>query len=133
VSRSGDGAKLRSALGVLLEREIARSGLSLNDFSRRAGVSPATASKLVNGQQRSASPRTLGKLAKVLDREPWQLEFLGADIPVDLSDIPEAAAPPGVLELGTAIEYAIDADPRIPPKRKRWLKQCVELARSAGT
>ena len=98
-------------------------------------MSPATVSKLVNGQQRSANPRTLEKLAKVLDREPWQLEFLGADIPVDLSvsDIPEAEAPPGVLELETAIEYAIDADPRIPPKRKRWLKQCVELARSAGT
>jgi hypothetical protein len=31
-----------------------------------------------------------------------------------------------------AIERAIDEDPRIPPKRKRWLKQCVELARSAG-
>ena len=123
---------LRSGLAIFLDREIRRSGLSLNEFSRRAGVSPATISKLVNGQQRSASRRTLEKLAKFLGHDLWGLELLAADIEVDFSGLPEPEPPPGVLELEMAIERAIDEDTRIPPKRKRWLKQCVELARSAG-
>jgi transcriptional regulator with XRE-family HTH domain len=124
--------ELRSGLGIVLEREIRRSGLSLNEFSKRASVPSATISKLVNGQQRSASRRTLAKLATFLGRETWHLEMLGSNIPVDFSGLPEPETPPGVLELEMAIERAIDEDPRIPPKRKRWLKQCVELARSAG-
>jgi transcriptional regulator with XRE-family HTH domain len=131
MSRNEEPA-LRSGLGVFLDREIRRSGLSLNEFGRRAGVSPATISKLVNGQQRSASRRTLEKLAEFLGHDLWGLELLGADIDVDLAGLPEPESPPGVLELEMAIERAIGEDPRIPPKRKRWLKQCVELARSAG-
>jgi len=122
---------LRSALGVFLERELRRSGLSLNEFSRRAGVLPATVSKLVNGQQQSASRATLAKLAKVVGCETWELEFLGSDIRIDWSDFPEVTPPSGVVELQSAIERAIDQDARIPPTRKRWLKEIVNLARTA--
>lgn len=119
----------RSALAVLIEREVARSGLSLTRFAREAGVSPATVSKLINGEQRSAHRPTLEKLAKYLGHEVWGLELLGADIPVDVPGLPEVEPPQGVLQLNSALEQAIDADTMIPPKRKKWLKQCVELAR----
>ena len=123
---------LRSALGVLLEQEIRKSGLSLSEFSRRAGVLPATVSKLVNGEQRSVNQKTMQKLATFLGRKVWHIEFLGAQEPLDADHMPEPHVPPAVAELLCSIEGAIDADPRIPPKRKRWLKQCVQLARSAG-
>jgi len=123
--------RLRSALGVLLEQEITRSRLSLNEFAKRAGVSPATVSRLVNGEQRSAQRATLEKLAKLLGDETWHLELLGSDIPMDKADLPEVDSPPGVLELELPLERAIDQDQRIPPTRKKWLKQCVEFARTA--
>jgi len=122
--------RLRGALGVLLEQEIARSGLSLNEFAKRAGVSPATLSRLVNGEQRSAQRTTLEKLARFLGDETWHLELLASDIPLDKAELPEVDSPPGVLELELAIEREIDNDQRIPPKRKKWLKQCVEFART---
>jgi transcriptional regulator with XRE-family HTH domain len=123
--------RLRSALGVLVEQEIARSRLSLNEFAKRAGVSPATVSRLVNGEQRSAQRATLEKLAKLLGDETWHLELLGSDIPMDKAELPEVDSPPGVLELELPLERAIDQDQRIPPTRKKWLKQCVEFARTA--
>ena len=123
-------AQLRGALGILLEREIEKSGLSLNDFSRRAGVLPATMSRLVNGQQRSATRATLAKLAVATGHDAESLEFLAADIPIDWSGFPEVTPPPGVVELQSEIERAIDTDSRISPRKKRWLKQCVEMARN---
>jgi len=118
-------------LGVLLEQEIARSRLSLNEFAKRARVSPATLSRLVNGEQRSAQRSTLEKLARFLGDETWHLELLASDIPLDKAELPEVDSPPGVLELELAIEREIDNDQRIPPKRKKWLKQCVQFARTA--
>lgn len=116
---------------MFLEDQISGSRLSLNEFAKRAGVSPATLSRLVNGEQRSAQRPTLEKLARSLGYELWHLELLGSDLPVDKAELPEVDTPPGVLELELAIERAIDQDQRIPPKRKKWLKQCVEFARTA--
>ena len=122
---------MRSGLGIFLEREIARTGISLNEFARRADVSPATLSRLVNGQQRSANRTTLEKIAKALGHDAWGLELLSTPIKVNFSELPEVESPPGVLELELAVERAIEQDARIPPKRKKWLKQCVEFARTA--
>jgi transcriptional regulator with XRE-family HTH domain len=122
---------MRSGLGIFLEREIMRAGVSLNEFARRANVSPATLSRLVNGQQRSANRATLEKIAKALGDDVWGLELLSTPIHVDYSDLPDVESPPGVRELELAIERAIEQDARIPPKRKKWLKQCVEFARNA--
>ena len=122
---------MRSGLGIFLEREITRAGVSLNEFARRASVSPATLSRLVNGQQRSANHATLEKIAKALGHDVWGLELLGTPIHVDYSDFPEVESPPAMRELELAIEREIDKDARIPPRRKKWLKQCVEFARTA--
>jgi transcriptional regulator with XRE-family HTH domain len=131
MTREHNEPELRGGLGILLEREIKRAGLTLNEFSRRAGVSPATVSRLVNGQQRSAEKATLDKLAAFLGREPWHLEMLGTGVPMDYSRLPQVESPAGILELELAVEREIDRDQRIPPKRKKWLKQCVEFARTA--
>lgn len=122
----------RSALGVFIEQELKKSGLSLNRFSKRAGVQPATVSNLINGEQQSANKKTLGKLAKALGREVWHLELLTSDAPIDVEGLARPTTPPGVLRAQSALEEAIDEDPTIPPRRKKWLKQCVEMSRISG-
>ncbi|MBM3474095.1 MAG: helix-turn-helix domain-containing protein [Armatimonadetes bacterium] len=126
---------MRSGLGILLEREIERRGLTVKEFAEGAGVPERVVLRLVRAQQRSAQRPTLEKLAAATGSELWHLEMLGSPIKVDYSGLPDVETPPGVLEierkLAKALDQAIQRDPTIPPKRKKWLKQCVEFARTA--
>ena len=70
---------MRSGLGILLEQEIERRGLSVKEFAEGAGVSATVILRLVRGQQRSAKLPALERIAQFLGCEVWGLEMLGSE------------------------------------------------------
>ena len=50
-----------------------RTGLSVDDVSRRTGVAPATLRRFEDGPAKSIRPATLRRLARALSVDPEQL------------------------------------------------------------
>ena len=108
-------------------------GLGLNELARLAKVEPAQLSRLEGGHQVSAHAATLRKLAAALDVDVEHLMRLersavrmpGRPKPPTKSSSQISGGRPVCSEL----ESAIERDPTIPRKRKKWLLECVALAR----
>ena len=125
--------RLRSPLGLAVERYRVAKGLGTNELARLAKVDPAQLSRLERGHQVSAHAVTLRKLAAALGVDVDHLARLNAlsrvrrwttdDAPQTVSHSTTQVTPPP--DLDTAIEL----DPTIPKKRKKWLRECVALAR----
>lgn len=116
---------VRSDLGVWLEQQVRESGLSLNRFAREVGISPASVSKVINGERRSMRDGALKKLAVHAGVDAQVLEVFGL---LDAGQSPDgvlAGPPRGV----PTIEEAVKAE-NWPPKMKTWFLQCVEFARA---
>lgn len=123
--------KLRSPLGVALERYRRAKGMGLNELARKAKVDPAQLSRLEGASQVSAHATTLRKLAKALDMDIELLMRLNS-ISRDHEWTTENADDlllEGLAAPVARVEAAIENDPSIPPKRKKWLLECVALAR----
>jgi len=125
--------RLRSPLGLALEDYRRAKGWGLNELARIARVHPAQLSRLEGAHQVSAHASTLRKLATALEVDVDHLLRLSelsrryqwsTDTPDPI--LAEAAARSG---LTCDVETAIERDPTIPPKRKKWLLECVALAR----
>jgi transcriptional regulator with XRE-family HTH domain len=124
--------RLRSPLGLALERYRRAKGLGLNELARLAKLDPAQLSRLEGGHQVSAHAATLRKLARALEVDLEHLLRL-ADLSRDRGWTTEDADEVLLHGIATApeadIESAIERDPTIPRKRKKWLLECLALAR----
>jgi len=125
--------RLRGPLGMALGRYRMAKGLGLNELARLAKVDPAQLSRLEGGGQGTAHATTLRKLAKVLEVDAEHLMRLAAISrayawTTESTDEEFVAALRKAGELA-GVETAIQRDPTIPPKRKKWLLECVSLAR----
>ncbi len=125
--------RLRSPLGLALARYRMAKGLGLNELARLAKVDRSQLSRLEGAKQVSAHAATLRKLAKALEVDVEHLMRLAAVSRAHawttdsadeefVSALEETGGPMGV-------EVAIKKDPTIPPGRKKWLLECVKLAR----
>ncbi len=123
----------RTPLGLALSEYRQAKGWGINELARVAHVDPAQVSRLEGAHQVSAHASTLRKLAAALEVDVDHLLRLNeisrryqwrTDRPDPV--IAEAAAKYGVP---CDIETAIKADDSIPAKRKKWLIECVALAR----
>jgi len=129
--------RLRSVLGLALERYRLQKGLGLNELARLAEIDPAQLSRLEGGHQVSAHASTLRKLAGALD---LNVEHLVRLREVSRRFVFTTATPDGAsAAVENAEEFspvdisvAIEEDPTIPPERKKWLHDCVALVRRAG-
>jgi transcriptional regulator with XRE-family HTH domain len=124
--------RLRSPLGLALERYRHAKGLGMNELARLAKLDPAQLSRLEGGHQVSAHAATLRKLAKALEVDVEDLtrtNTLGRGRGWTTENADEVLlhgiTPSPLHEL----ESAIERDPTIPRKRKKWLLECVTLAR----
>jgi transcriptional regulator with XRE-family HTH domain len=123
--------RMRSVLGMALEEYRTAKGLGLNELAKLAGVEPAQLSRLEGGHQVTARASTLRKLAVALDVEVDHLMRLAESsrkFPITtavLERIERAA------DEQSDVSTAIERDPTIPAERKRWLHECVALARMA--
>ncbi len=120
--------RLRSPLGLALARYRMAKGLGLNELARLAKVDRAQLSRLEGAQQVSAHAATLRKLAKVLEVDVEHLMRLAA-VSRERGWTTEDADEVLLHSVATDVETAIQRDPTIPPKRKKWLLDCVTLAR----
>jgi transcriptional regulator with XRE-family HTH domain len=135
-TRRSTGAKLpvlrlRSPLGLALERHRQAKGLGLNELARLAKVDPAQLSRLERASQVSAHAATLRKLAKALEMDIellMRLNALGRDHEWTTENAEDLLSE-GIALPATALEAAIERDPTIPRKRKKGLLECVALAR----
>lgn len=125
--------RMRSPLGMALEDYRQAKGLGLNELARIASIDPAQLSRLEGGHQVTAHAATLRKLAAALDVDVDHLARLneitrlyGWTTDSTDEDVRETVAK--ALAART-IKTAIESDPSIPTRRKKWLLQCVELAR----
>jgi transcriptional regulator with XRE-family HTH domain len=122
---------LRSPLGLALERYRFSKGLGVNELARLANVDPAQISRLEGGHQVSAHASTLRKLAEALEVDADHLARLNALSRVrrwTTGDEPQLVAE-DARQAPYDIETLIEIDPTIPKKRKKWLRECVALAR----
>jgi transcriptional regulator with XRE-family HTH domain len=124
--------KLRSPLGFTLQRYRRAKGLGLNELARLAKVDPAQLSRLENASQVSAHATTLRKLAKVLELDIELLMRLSTMSGKDewTTDNAEELLLQSVPSSKSELDAAIEQDPTIPKSRKKWLHECVALARS---
>jgi transcriptional regulator with XRE-family HTH domain len=125
--------RMRSPLGLALERYREVKGLGVNELARIAGIDPAQLSRLEGGHQVTAHAATLRKLAAALDVDVDHLARLnevsrlyGWTTDTTDEDVRETVAK---ALAARKIETAIESDPSIPTKRKKWLLECVALAR----
>jgi transcriptional regulator with XRE-family HTH domain len=123
--------RLRSPLGFTLQRHRRAKGLGLNELARLAKVDPAQLSRLEGASQVSVHAATLRKLAKALDMDVELLMRLNALSREHewTTENAEELLLEGIALPATALEAAIERDPTIPRKRKKWLLECVALAR----
>ena len=124
--------RLRSPLGLALERHRRAKGLGLNEFARLAKVDPAQLSRLERAHQVSAHATTLRKLAKALEvdvEDLMRLNALSRERGWTAEDADGLLLHGIGVEPGEDIEAAIERDRTIPQKRKKWLLECVALAR----
>jgi transcriptional regulator with XRE-family HTH domain len=123
--------RLRSPLGLALERYRQAKGLGLNELARLAKVDPAQLSRLEGASQVSAHAATLRRLAKALDMDIELLMRLNALSREHdwTTENAEDLLLEGIAAPATGVEAAIERDPTIPAKRKKWLRECVALAR----
>ena len=124
--------RLRSPLGLALERYRRAKGLGLNELARLAEVGPGQLSRLERAHQVSAHAATLRKLAKALEvdlEDLMRLNALSREHGWTTEDADELLLHAIAGQSGQNIEAAIERDPTIPQERKRWLLQCVALAR----
>ena len=120
--------RLRSPLGLALGRYRMAKGLGLNELARLAKVDPAQLSRLEGASQVSAHARTLRKLAKALEVDVEHLMRLAA-LSRERAWTTENADEVLLHGVTTDLESAIKRDPTLSPKRKKWLLECVTLAR----
>jgi transcriptional regulator with XRE-family HTH domain len=123
--------RLRSALGMALEEYRLAKGLGLNELAKLAGVQAAQLSRLEGGHQITARASTLRKLAAALDVEVDHLMRLAASSKVLPQTVADMDSVYGVAGEQSDVSAAIERDPTIPAERKRWLHECVALARMA--
>jgi transcriptional regulator with XRE-family HTH domain len=128
--------RLRSVLGLALEEYRQAKGLGLRELADKAGLDPAQLSRLERGHQVSAHAATLRKLAEVLEVEPKVLLQLAESSREQRWTTEGVVATAPSAESGKqtdcTVEVAIEQDRSIPPKQKRWLRECVNIARLAG-
>ena len=117
---------------MALEEYRLAKGLGLNELAKLAGVQPAQLSRLEGGHQVSARANTLRKLAAALDVEVDHLMRLAAASRLLPRTVAEMDRAPRAAEEPTEVSAAIERDPTIPPDRKRWLQECVALARRSA-
>jgi transcriptional regulator with XRE-family HTH domain len=55
---------------LLLQKLMAKQGISLNELARQAGLSPAFLSRILNKERGLPSDKAILRLASVLDLEP---------------------------------------------------------------
>lgn len=106
---------------MALDRYRRAKGLGLNELARLAKVEPAQLSRLEGGHQVSAHASTLRKLAAALDVDVDHLMRLAA--------ISRAHAWTTESTDEDFVGALIVRDPTIPRKRKKWLLECLALAR----
>jgi len=114
---------------MALEEYRLAKGLGLNELAKLAGVQPAQLSRLEGGQQVSARANTLRKLAAALNVEVDHLMRLAAAsrlLPRTVGDLDRTHR---AVQTPADVTAAIERDPTIPSDRKRWLHECVALAR----
>ncbi len=125
--------RMRSPLGLALERYRQAKGLGLNELARLAGVDPAQLSRLEGGHQVTAHAATLRKLAAALEVDVDHLARLNEITRLYgwTTDSTDEHVRETVAKALAArkIETAIEEDPSIPAGRKKWLRECVALAR----
>jgi len=124
--------RLRSPLGLALERYRRAKGLGLNELGRLAKVDPAQLSRLERAHQVSAHAATLRKLAKALEVDVeglMRLSALSRERGWTTENADELLLYGMAAQPAHDVETAIERDPTIPPKRKKWLLECVALAR----
>ena len=126
--------RMRSPLGLALEDYRRAKGLGLNELARLAGIDPAQLSRLEGGHQVTAHAATLRKLAAALDVNVDHLARLNEVTRLygwTTADTTEEEVRETVAKALAArkIETAIESDPSIPTRRKKWLLECVALAR----
>lgn len=124
--------RLRSPLGLALERYRRAKGLGLNELARLAKVDPAQLSRLERAHQVGAHAATLRKLAKALEvdvEDLMRLNALTRERGWTTEDADELLLHGITGQPGQGIEAAIERDPTIPQKRKKWLLECLALAR----
>ena len=124
--------RLRSPLGLTLERHRRAKGLGLNELARLAKVNPAQLSRLERAHQVSAHAATLRKLAKALEvdvEDLMSLNALSRERGWTTEDADDLLLHGIAGQPGQDIEAAIERDPTIPRKRKKWLLECLALAR----
>ena len=104
-------------------------GLGLNELAKRADIQPAQLSRLERGHQLSAHAATLRKIAKALGIKVAKLMQVQAWTTKDVANVLEEA---GVSIGPGAVEQSIINDPSISADRKKWLLECVSVARLSG-
>jgi hypothetical protein len=102
--------RMRSVLGMALEEYRLAKGLGLNELAELAGVRKLAAALAVEVDH-------LMRLAEASRRFPMTTAMLEV--------VDRAASGP------VDVSAAIERDPTIPPERRRWLHECVALARAA--
>jgi len=120
--------RLRSPLGLALGRYRMAKGLGLNELARLAKVDPAQLSRLEGASQVSAHAFTLRKLAKALEVDVEHLMRLAA-LSRERAWTTENADEVLLHGVTADLESAIQHDPTLSRKRKKWLLECVTLAR----
>ena len=126
------GFRFRSPLGLALGRYRMAKGLGLNELARLAKVDAAQLSRLEGASQVSAHAATLRKLAKALEVDVEHLMRLAAlsrERGWTTENADEVLLHGVTAQPAQKVEAAIQQDPTIPPKRKKWLLECVSLAR----
>jgi transcriptional regulator with XRE-family HTH domain len=131
-----------TALGGFIYDRRRELGLTMAELAERAGLEASQISKLESGVQRTAHKHTLEKLAKALDSDPRVLRLLSLR-PRDPGRLGFPAHEEVMAQWRREkakvarrsripIEDAIQADETIPPDKKAWLLECVQMARTAS-
>jgi transcriptional regulator with XRE-family HTH domain len=123
--------RMRSVLGMALEEYRLAKGLGLNELAKLAAIEPAQLSRLEGGHQATARAATLRRLAAALDVEVdhlMRLAHSSRKFPITTAVVERIHRE---ANEGADVSAAIERDPTIPAERKRWLHECVALARMA--
>ncbi len=125
--------RLRSVLGMALERYRLERGLGLNELARRAGIQAAQLSRLEGGHQVTAHASTLRKLADALDvdvQHLMRLRQVSQEHPCTTADIAETLEKARMpLAEKDEVKGAIERDDSFSKPAKEFLLGCVAFAR----